>query len=356
MGCNGNCNCNDEPVVTQIIGQRGAPGDNGWSPLFAIVPDGSREVVQIIGWTGGTGTPPSIINQYLGVTGIVTDITQAVNIKGPQGIQGIAGINGLNGWTAVMAIVSDGNRRVIQIVDWTGGSGVKPSIINQFIGATGIVSTAAAAVDIRGATGPQGPPGPSGPTLPDPVGQNGKILGVASNVYTLLSNPNPLPPIVANSRRPLREKNDGTGSEWYGPIQAHIRIPMQSNEIHPTGAGNTYVTFHNADSSIILQYTLPNDGKIRKLFFSSCLSVSSHASATDANLGLSLVHFRYVDITNSIEYAVDIIETAYRKTPSFQYYGIFTCTGQTIAHQFKNIVGQNAGGFLGGHLTILEVL
>ena len=69
---------------------------------------------------------------------------------------GTPGADGDDGWSPVFAIVTDSARRVLQIVDWAGGAGTKPSVVNQFIGASGIVSSAAAAVDIRGATGAPG--------------------------------------------------------------------------------------------------------------------------------------------------------------------------------------------------------
>lgn len=67
-------------------------------------------------------------------------------------------IKGDKGWTAVTAIVSDGTRRVIRIVDWTGGEGTEPSS-GQYVGATGLVADIADAVDIRGPAGPAVGPG-----------------------------------------------------------------------------------------------------------------------------------------------------------------------------------------------------
>lgn len=66
---------------------------------------------------------------------------------------GPTGLTGEKGWSPLLAVVVDSARRVFQIVDWVGGAGTKPSTTNQFIGAAGIVGTAAAAQDIRG---PQG--------------------------------------------------------------------------------------------------------------------------------------------------------------------------------------------------------
>lgn len=60
---------------------------------------------------------------------------------------------GANGWSPVLAVVADGTRRVLQIADWVGGEGDKPAT-GEFVGPTGLVATAAEAVDIRGPEGP----------------------------------------------------------------------------------------------------------------------------------------------------------------------------------------------------------
>ena len=62
-----------------------------------------------------------------------------------------APVPGPAAWSPVIANVADGARRVQQITDWTGGGGTKPA--TGFIGATGLVATAALATDIRGAGG-----------------------------------------------------------------------------------------------------------------------------------------------------------------------------------------------------------
>ena len=58
-------------AVAQLI-----PGEKGWSPEPAIVEDGSRLVFQIR-YVDGEGTPPQ--SGYVGSSGIVTDIAQAVD-------------------------------------------------------------------------------------------------------------------------------------------------------------------------------------------------------------------------------------------------------------------------------------
>lgn len=72
-----------------------------------------------------------------------TDLVALADITGPAGPAA---------WTPVLATVVDGERRVQQIVDWTGGGGTKPTT-GKYIGPTGLVDTPAEATDIRGAGG-----------------------------------------------------------------------------------------------------------------------------------------------------------------------------------------------------------
>src|SRR5690606_20940455 len=61
------------------------------------------------------------------------------------------GDTGGNGWTPVWAVVGDGERRVLRIDDWTGGTGTKPATGD--LGPTGIVASSGDGVDGRGAAG-----------------------------------------------------------------------------------------------------------------------------------------------------------------------------------------------------------
>lgn len=65
-------------------GDKGDTGNNGWSPVFAMVSDGERRVLQVTDWTGGNGTKPAT-GRYLGPSGFVTNIAQAINVRGPAG-------------------------------------------------------------------------------------------------------------------------------------------------------------------------------------------------------------------------------------------------------------------------------
>lgn len=139
----------------------GIPGPEGWTPTLAVVADGSaREVLQVINWTGGEGTKPEI-GMYCGPDGFVTDIAQASNVKGNPGAKGDDGDAGTNGWSPIFAVVTDGARRVLQVSDWAGGSGNKPTS-GQYLGPTGFTGDIAQAVDVRGTPGAAGGAGSNG--------------------------------------------------------------------------------------------------------------------------------------------------------------------------------------------------
>lgn len=130
-------------------GAKGDQGDEGWSPVLSVVTDGARRVHRIVAWTGGAGDPPAS-GSYLGPAGVVTDIADAVDIRGGVGSQG------QKGWSLVPALVADGARLVLQVDDWTGGEGDKPEV-GDYVGPAGLVSSIAAAVDVRGGIGLTGP-------------------------------------------------------------------------------------------------------------------------------------------------------------------------------------------------------
>ena len=58
-------------------------------------------------------------------------------------------------WSPVLAVASDGARRVFQVVDWTGGDGTKPDT-GAYVGEDDLVADIADGVDVRGATGASG--------------------------------------------------------------------------------------------------------------------------------------------------------------------------------------------------------
>lgn len=147
--CGNGCNC--QPNIIVQTGPAGADGYNGYSPLFAVVPDGARRVLQVIDWFGGTGPKP-VTGLYEGPSGLVPDIADATDIRGAAGATGSAGAAGEDGWSPLLAGVPDGERRVLQIYDWYGGTGSKPAT-GDYLGPLGPTSVIGDAQDIRGAQG-----------------------------------------------------------------------------------------------------------------------------------------------------------------------------------------------------------
>lgn len=72
---------NTTKIEISVNSRQGAQGYQGYSPVFALVSDGVREVVKVVDWTGGQGPKPAI-NQFVGIGGLVSNIAQAINVKG----------------------------------------------------------------------------------------------------------------------------------------------------------------------------------------------------------------------------------------------------------------------------------
>ncbi|MFC5408024.1 hypothetical protein ACFPMF_01795 [Larkinella bovis] len=66
----------------------------------------------------------------------------------------LGNIQGPNGWLPVLGGVSDGERRLLRVVDWAGGAGVKPPI-GVYLSEDGYTTDSAQAVSIRGERGPR---------------------------------------------------------------------------------------------------------------------------------------------------------------------------------------------------------
>jgi hypothetical protein len=109
---------------------------------------------------------------------------------------------GLDGWSPVFALESNGEERVLKVVDWTGGDGEKPAV-DKYVGVSGLVDAIGDGVDVRGAEGAAstvpGDPGADGATWftgdldpDDGNGANGDFYlqtgtgatGVAGDVWT----------------------------------------------------------------------------------------------------------------------------------------------------------------------------
>lgn len=87
-------------------------------------------------------------NAYVWMGDITTSQFWRVSLQDLKG----SGPQGDAGWSPVFAVVTDGTRRVLQVPDWVGGEGAKPTT-GLYVGATGLTATIANAVDIRGSAG-----------------------------------------------------------------------------------------------------------------------------------------------------------------------------------------------------------
>lgn len=143
------------------IMRAGASGKDAWTPVTSVVPDGFRLVMQISNWVGGEGEKPTT-GLYIGPSGYVDEISEAVDVRGV----------GQKGWSPAFAVISDGERRVLQVFDWTGGEGEKPAT-GQYVSLNGLTDDIAAGIDIRGPVGPQGEIGPQG--IQGPMGATGSV-------------------------------------------------------------------------------------------------------------------------------------------------------------------------------------
>ncbi|MCF8861601.1 putative tail fiber protein [Agrobacterium phage OLIVR2] len=79
-------------------------------------------------------------------TAIYDPVTKKITLGIP------VGATGLDAWTAVVSNVMDGPRAVQRVVDWFGGSGVKPPV-GMYISETGYTHNIGEATNIRGASG-----------------------------------------------------------------------------------------------------------------------------------------------------------------------------------------------------------
>ena len=146
----------------------------GWSPELSVVEDGDRRVIEIAGWTGGTGAEPSS-GIYIGDDGWVEDIAEATDIrgdvgpkgdKGDKGDRGDKGDKGDRGDTGIQGPRGDvGDRGLIGPKGDKGDTGDR--------GDTGIQGPKGDDGD-RGLIGPKGDKGDRGDTgLQGPKGEEG---------------------------------------------------------------------------------------------------------------------------------------------------------------------------------------
>lgn len=86
---------------------------------------------------------PGVLTAYIKESNSSGDWSDGKQLEGPAGD---------DGWTPVLATVADGDRRVQQVIDWTGGAGTKPAV-GAYVGLSGLTPSIGSATDIRGPVG-----------------------------------------------------------------------------------------------------------------------------------------------------------------------------------------------------------
>lgn len=97
--------------------------------------------------------PPEVLQPWIDyITSILSD--HSIRIQQLEDGGGGGGGAGSNGWTPLFSVITSGDRNVIRIYNWIGGSGTRPSI--GYLGSTGIVEDILMATNVRGLVGDSG--------------------------------------------------------------------------------------------------------------------------------------------------------------------------------------------------------
>lgn len=89
--------------------------------------------------------------------------TQAQWLASLKGATGVKGLDGSLGWSPALRVVPRGEESVLELHDWVGGTGTKPTVLG-YVSSTGIVSNILNASNIKGIKGDKGETGLTGET------------------------------------------------------------------------------------------------------------------------------------------------------------------------------------------------
>lgn len=81
----------DTGAPSTVPGPSGSEGNDGWTPVFAGVLDGTRTVIRVVDWTGGEGTKPAT-GQYIGPAGYVSTVAAAFNFNAAKRVRVFSGL------------------------------------------------------------------------------------------------------------------------------------------------------------------------------------------------------------------------------------------------------------------------
>ena len=256
-------------VRENVQGEQGIQGVAG--------KDGKDGVNGVSGSNGKDGLSVyqvAVANGYQG--------TQTQWLQSLVGATGAKGSDGLNGWSPVLKTVARGNDVVLQISDWLGGSGTKPTT-GQYLSSNGLVSNIANADNIRGLQGEKGEKG-----LQGEKGTDGKSISSAkfnsdlSLTLTYTDNTTTKSDIPPNQYgwATYKDSQYTDASPYTIPNNTQVVIPNNSTnkvEVLPTGV----TTFYNPTNQ---KYLLADgDG-----FYSVRVRFKVTASSQQTFLNLSM--------------------------------------------------------------------
>ena len=259
-------------VRENVQGEQGIQGVAG--------KDGKDGVNGVSGSNGKDGLSAYQVAVANGYTG-----TQQQWLQSLVGATGAKGSDGLNGWSPVLKTVARGNDVVLQISDWLGGSGTKPTT-GQYLSSNGLVSNIANADNIRGLQGEKGEKGEKG--LQGEKGADGKSISSAKFNSDLSLTLTYTDNTTVESDTPPNQYGWATykdsqytdASPYNIPINTQVVIPNNSTnkvEVLPTGV----TTFYNPTNQ---KYLLADsDG-----FYSVRVRFKVTASSQQTFLNLSM--------------------------------------------------------------------
>ena len=257
-------------VRENVQGEQGIQGVAG--------KDGKDGVNGVSGSNGKDGLSAYQVAVANGYTG-----TQQQWLQSLVGATGAKGSDGLNGWSPVLKTVARGDDVVLQIHDWVGGTGTKPTT-GQYLSSNGLVSNIANADNVRGLQGIQGEKG-----LQGEKGTDGKSISSAkfnsdlSLTLTYTDNTTTKSDIPPNQYgwATYKDSQYTDVSPYTIPNNTQVVIPNNSTnkvEVLPTGV----TTFYNPTNQKYLLADSDGFYSVRVRF-----KVASSSQQTFLNLSMS---------------------------------------------------------------------
>lgn len=204
-----------------------------------------------------------------------------------RGATGATGANGSNGWSPLLRIVPRGLESVVQLYDWTGGTGKKPEILG-YLGESGLVTNIINAVNIKGLQGPKGDSGAKGETgAKGADGKDGKTLQNATygEAGTLTLEFNDGTSVVSDS--PIKETGYAVYADGQFLDSNPLVISPNTQEVLPNNAvSKVEVLPYNVETfydSVTQKYKLSSN----KGLYSVRVKFKITPSATQGILNLS---------------------------------------------------------------------